>query len=195
MHERIFDPFVDAFVAEARGYVPGDPSDAETRLGPLARAEQPALLAAQVGDALARGARAVVEGGAVDGPGNYFAPVVLVGVDHSMAVMRDELFGPVIGIQRVGTDSEAARLAVDTPYGLTAAIFTEDRERADRFLGGMNTGTVYWNCSDRTTARLPWAGRGHSGLGVSLGEAGIHAFVREKAWHRVHWSGSQARPT
>jgi acyl-CoA reductase-like NAD-dependent aldehyde dehydrogenase len=83
----------------------------------------------------------------------------------------------------VQTDAEAARLAADTEYGLTAAVFTDDRERAERFLARADTGTVYWNCSDRTTARLPWAGRRHSGLGVSLGEAGIHAFVREKAWH------------
>jgi acyl-CoA reductase-like NAD-dependent aldehyde dehydrogenase len=97
--------------------------------------------------------------------------------------MRDESFGPVIGIQRVGSDAEAARLAADTDYGLTAALFTNDRERAERFLSVIDTGTVYWNCSDRTTSRLPWAGRGHSGLGVSLGEAGIQAFLRPKAWH------------
>ncbi|HEX4491569.1 MAG TPA: aldehyde dehydrogenase family protein [Acidimicrobiia bacterium] len=183
VHERIFDAFVDAFVAETRGYVPGDPTDPATTLGPLARAEQPALLAAQVADAVARGARVVADGGSVDGAGNFFAPVVLVDVDHSMTVMREESFGPVIGIQRVASDSEAARLAADTEYGLTAAIFTDDRERADHFLAGMDSGTVYWNCSDRTTARLPWAGRGHSGLGVSLGDAGIHAFLREKARH------------
>jgi acyl-CoA reductase-like NAD-dependent aldehyde dehydrogenase len=100
-----------------------------------------------------------------------------------MTVMREESFGPVIGLQRVGSDAEAARLAADTEYGLTAAVFTNDRERAERFLARADTGTVYWNCSDRTTARLPWAGRRHSGLGVSLGEAGIHAFLREKAWH------------
>jgi acyl-CoA reductase-like NAD-dependent aldehyde dehydrogenase len=100
-----------------------------------------------------------------------------------MAVMREESFGPVIGVQRVAGDAEAGRLVGDTEFGLTAAVFTDDRERAERFLARANTGTVYWNCSDRTTARLPWAGRGNSGLGVSLGEAGIHAFLREKAWH------------
>jgi acyl-CoA reductase-like NAD-dependent aldehyde dehydrogenase len=184
VHERVFDAFVDAFVDAARGYVPGDPTDPATTLGPLTRAEQPALLTAQVADAVSRGARVVLDGGAVDGPGNFFAPVVLVDVDHSMTVMREESFGPVIGIERVATDTDAVRLAADTEYGLTAAIFTDDRERADRFLAALETGTAYWNCSDRTTARLPWAGRGHSGLGVSLGEAGIHAFVREKAWHR-----------
>jgi acyl-CoA reductase-like NAD-dependent aldehyde dehydrogenase len=184
VHEAVYDGFVDAFVAEASTYVPGDPTDESTTLGPLARAEQPALLDAQVNDARTRGAKAVLEGGPVDGPGNFFAPVVLVDVNHSMSVMRDESFGPVIGVQRVGSDAEAARLAADTDYGLTAAIFTNDRERAERFLAGADTGTVYWNCSDRTTSRLPWAGRGHSGLGVSLGEAGIQAFLRPKAWHR-----------
>ncbi len=179
----VFDDFVDALVEEARTYVPGDPTDESTRLGPLARAEQPAHLAGQVDDALERGAKLALEGGRVDRPGNYFAPVVLVGVDHSMKVMREESFGPVIGVQKVNSDGEAARLTADTEYGLTAAIFTDDRERAERFLTRAEAGTVYWNCSDRTTARLPWAGRKHSGLGVSLGEAGIHAFLREKAWH------------
>ena len=179
----VFDDFVDALVADARTYVPGDPTDESTRLGPLARAEQPAHLGAQVDDAVARGAKLALEGGRLERPGNFFAPVVLVGVDHSMKVMREESFGPVIGVQKVSSDSEAARLAADTEYGLTAAIFTDDRERAERFLTRADTGTVYWNCSDRTTARLPWAGRKHSGLGVSLGEAGIHAFLREKAWH------------
>jgi acyl-CoA reductase-like NAD-dependent aldehyde dehydrogenase len=108
---------------------------------------------------------------------------VLVEVDHSMAVMKEESFGPVIGLQRVGSDAEAERLAADSEYGLTAAVFTRDRERAERFLSGADAGTVYWNCSDRTTPRLPWAGRRHSGLGVSLGEEGIQAFLRPKAWH------------
>ncbi|MDQ1533666.1 MAG: hypothetical protein QOF28_1427, partial [Actinomycetota bacterium] len=182
VHAAVFDEFVDAFVAEAATYAPGDPTLDSTRLGPLARKEQPDRLAAQVADARARGAKAVLDGGPVEGAGNFFSPVVLVDVDHSMTVMREESFGPVIGLQRVGSDAEAARLAADTEYGLTAAVFTNDRERAGRFLERADTGTVYWNCSDRTTARLPWAGRGHSGLGVSLGEAGIHAFLREKAW-------------
>jgi acyl-CoA reductase-like NAD-dependent aldehyde dehydrogenase/uncharacterized protein YceH (UPF0502 family) len=188
VHTAVYDAFVDAFVAEARTYEPGDPTIESTRLGPLARAEQPAFLAAQVDDAVARGAKLALEGGRSDGgvtggAGGFFAPVVLVNVDHSMRVMTEESFGPVIGLQRVGSDAEAARLAADTEYGLTTAIFTDDRERAERFLARADTGTVYWNCSDRTTARLPWAGRRHSGLGVSLGEAGIHAFLREKAWH------------
>jgi acyl-CoA reductase-like NAD-dependent aldehyde dehydrogenase len=182
VHAAVFDDFVDAFVSEAATYVPGDPTLDDTRLGPLARMEQPELLSAQVADARARGATAVLDGGPVDRPGNFFSPVVLVDVDHSMTVMREETFGPVIGLQRVSGDAEAARLAADTEYGLTAAIFTNDRERAERFLTPADTGTVYWNCSDRTTARLPWAGRRHSGLGVSLGDAGIHAFLREKAW-------------
>jgi acyl-CoA reductase-like NAD-dependent aldehyde dehydrogenase/uncharacterized protein YceH (UPF0502 family) len=186
VHTAVFDDFVDAFVAEATTYVPGDPTDERTRLGPLARAEQRSLLAGQVDDAVSRGAKVALAGGPLDGPGSFFAPVVLTHVDHTMTVMREESFGPVIGVQRVAGDAEAARLAADTQYGLTAAVFTDDRDRAERFLTRADTGTVYWNCSDRTTARLPWAGRRHSGLGVSLGEAGIHAFLREKAWHLRH---------
>jgi acyl-CoA reductase-like NAD-dependent aldehyde dehydrogenase len=100
-----------------------------------------------------------------------------------MAVMREESFGPVIGVMRVRDDAEAVRLMDDTVYGLTAAVFTDDRTRAERLLEQLDTGTVYWNCSDRTSVCVPWSGRRRSGLGVSMGEAGLRAFVREKAWH------------
>lgn len=183
VHERVWDAFVDAFVDATAAWRPGDPADAGTTLGPLARPGHLDVLEAQVADAIARGATAVVAGGRIDRPGRWFAPTVLTGVDHSMTVMREETFGPVIGLQRVRDDEEAVGLVDDTEYGLTGAVFTRDPDRAQRLLARFDTGSVYWNCSDRTTARLPWAGRRHSGLGVSMGEAGIRAFTREKAWH------------
>jgi acyl-CoA reductase-like NAD-dependent aldehyde dehydrogenase len=100
-----------------------------------------------------------------------------------MAVMREESFGPVIGVQRVADDDEATRLMDDTQYGLTAAVFSRDRARAERVLNRLDTGSAYWNCSDRTSVCLPWAGRRASGLGVSMGEAGIASFVKPKSWH------------
>jgi acyl-CoA reductase-like NAD-dependent aldehyde dehydrogenase len=110
---------------------------------------------------------------------------VLVDVDHSMTVMR-EGFGPLIGIQAVADDEEAVAAMQDTAYGLTAGVYTPDRGRAERILARMDTGTVYWNCCDRVSPRLPWSGRGNSGLGVTLSTHGIRAFVRPKAWHLRH---------
>ena len=184
VHERIWPRFVDAFVSTVRGYVVGDPLNERTYIGPLARRE--AALGhheAQVADAVGRGARVLAGGRRVDRPGFFFAPTVLVDVDHTMAVMREETFGPLIGVARVGSDGEAVALMNDTAYGLTAAVYTADRARAERLLAGVNTGTAYWNCCDRVSPRLPWTGRGESGLGVTLSRDGIAAFVRPKAWH------------
>jgi acyl-CoA reductase-like NAD-dependent aldehyde dehydrogenase len=97
--------------------------------------------------------------------------------------MRDETFGPVIGVQRVRDDAEAIACLDDTEFGLGAAVFTRDRERAERILGALEVGNAYWNRSDRSSVRLPWSGRRHSGIGVSMSESGIRALVREKAWH------------
>ncbi len=183
VHERIFEPFVDALVTIVQQYSVGDPANEATDIGPLAREAQIGVLETQIEDALGKGARVLTGGHRIDRPGNWFEPTVLVNVAHHMSVMREESFGPVIGVQRVAGDGEAAQLMDDTPYGLTAAVFTNDRDRARRILEGLDTGSVYWNCADRTSVCLPWAGRRNSGLGVSLGEAGVRAFVREKAWH------------
>src|SRR5439155_1586329 len=166
------------------GYVVGDPFDEHTYVGPLARREAAvAHQEAQVADALGRGARVLTGGRRVERPGFFFAPTVLVDVDHTMAVMREETFGPLIGLARAGSDDEAVALMNDTPYGLTAAVYTANRARAERVLARVNTGTAYWNCCDRVSPRLPWTGRGASGLGVTLSRDGIAAFVRPKAWH------------
>jgi acyl-CoA reductase-like NAD-dependent aldehyde dehydrogenase len=184
VHEHVWTRFVDAFVEVVRGHVVGDPTDERTTVGPLARREAAlALLEAHVGDAVARGARAVTGGHRVERPGFFFAPTVLVDVDHEMRVMREETFGPVIGLARVGSDEEAVARMNDTDYGLTAAVYTPDRARAERLLARVNTGTAYWNCCDRVSPRLPWTGRGASGLGVTLSRDGIAAFLRPKAWH------------
>jgi acyl-CoA reductase-like NAD-dependent aldehyde dehydrogenase len=100
-----------------------------------------------------------------------------------MAVMREESFGPVIGLMPVKDDAEAVRLMNDTDYGLTAGIYTRDRKRARRVLAQVRAGSVYWNCCDRVSPRLPWSGVGHSGIGLTLSTYGIEAFTRTKAWH------------
>jgi len=179
----IFDRFVTEFADVVRAYRTGDPEDEHTDIGPLARAAQLAVLEAQVADAVAKGARVVCGGRRIDQPGSWFEPTVLVDVDPSMSVMRDETFGPVIGVQRVRDDAEGQACLDDTEFGLGAAVFTRDRERAERILSALDVGNAYWNRSDRSSVRLPWAGRRHSGMGVSMSESGVKAFLREKAWH------------
>ncbi len=183
VHERIWEPFVAAFVRSAEQWQLGDPSDDDTTLGALARPQQAALLAQQISDATEKGARVLLGGEAPNQPGNWFPATVVVDVDHSMAIMREESFGPIIGLMRVVDDVAAVERFGESEYGLTGSIMTQDRDRAERFLRQIDVGTVYWNCNDRTTPRLPWAGRRHSGLGVSMGLAGIKAFVHEKSWH------------
>jgi acyl-CoA reductase-like NAD-dependent aldehyde dehydrogenase len=184
VHRRIAGAFTDAFVAAVRDYIVGDPTDEGTYIGPLARGAQLAVLEDQVADAVRLGAR-VELGGARrrEGRGFYFMPTVLTRVDHRMKLMRDESFGPIIGIQEVDDDTDAIALMNDTDYGLTAAVYTPDGARAERILAGVDAGTVYWNCCDRVSPRLPWTGRKHSGLGTTLSIAGIRAFVQPKAWH------------
>jgi acyl-CoA reductase-like NAD-dependent aldehyde dehydrogenase len=183
VHDSVFDSFLDAFVDVVGAYRTGDPEDEHTDIGPLARTEQIDVLESQVADAVAKGARVVCGGSRIDGPGSWFEPTVLVDVDPTMSVMRDESFGPVIGLQRVRDDDDARACLDDTDFGLGAAVFSRDRSRAEQVLRGLEVGNAYWNRSDRSSVSLPWAGRRHSGMGVSMSESGVRAFVREKAWH------------
>ena len=183
MHRGIAGAFVQAFVEAARALVVGDPADERTDVGPLARRAQLDVLEAQVADAVSHGARLELGGKRRAGRGYYFEPTVLTRADHRMTLMREESFGPIIGIQEVGDDDEAVRLMNDTEYGLTAAVYTGDRSRAERILAQVNAGSAYWNCCDRVSPRLPWSGRKHSGLGTTLSVAGIRTFVQPKAWH------------
>ena len=183
VHERIWDGFVDAFVEAVRSYRVGPPEDDTTDLGPLARPAQLDVLESQMADAEARGARVLHGGRRIDCAGNWFEPTVLVEVNAGAAVLRDESFGPVIALQPVRDDADALVRMNDTEYGLGGAVFTRDRERAVSLLAQLDVGNAYWNVADRSCVRLPWAGRRHSGIGVSMSESGVRGFVREKAWH------------
>jgi len=183
VHRSIHEAFVDAFVAEVKGYKAGDPMDEATYIGAITRRPQLDVLKRQVADAKKKGAKVLLGGKAVAGKGSRFEPTVIVGVDHTMAVMRDESFGPIIGIQAVDGDDEAVALMNDTEYGLTAAVYTHDERRAKKILAQVNAGSVYWNCCDRVSPRLPWSGVKHSGIGLTLSTYGIQAFTRPKAWH------------
>ncbi len=183
VHEKIYDTFVAAFLDTVRGFKVGDPSSEETYIGAITRAPQLDVLDAQVADAKAKGATLLTGGSRLGGPGNWYAPTVFTNVNHSMELMREESFGPIIGIQKVTGDAEAVKLMNDTRYGLTAGVFTPDEARAKSLLAQVNAGSVYWNCCDRVSPRLPWSGHGDSGIGLTLSTYGIQTFTRPKAWH------------
>lgn len=185
VHEAIHDAFVEAFVANVKGYRVGDPMDEATYIGAITRRPQLDVLRRQVADARRKGASLLTGGSAIKRKGNWFAPTVLTEVDHSMLVMREESFGPIIGIQAVADDAAGVELMNDTEYGLTAGVYTHDLARARRILARVHAGSVYWNCCDRVSPRLPWSGVKHSGIGLTLSTMGIQAFTRPKAWHLV----------
>jgi len=183
IHEQIYDAFVAAFVAEVKSFKIGDPLDESTYVGAITRKPQLAVLKAQVADAKRKGAKLLLGGHVLKGKGNWYAPTVLADVDHSMVVMRDESFGPIIGLQAVADDEAAIDLMNDTEYGLTAGVYTANEKRAKKILSKVNAGSVYWNCCDRVSPRLPWSGVKHSGIGLTLSTYGIQTFTRPKAWH------------
>jgi acyl-CoA reductase-like NAD-dependent aldehyde dehydrogenase len=183
VHEKIYDQYVDEFLKEVRSWKTGDPSSSGIYIGPLTRRDQLTVLEQQVAEALGKGAELKLGGKRLDRKGNYFQPTVLTKTDHTMSVMTDESFGPIIGIMKVRDDQEAIQLMNDTSYGLTSAVYSSSGERARKILSEMNSGTGYWNCCDRVSAALPWSGRKNSGIGSTLSHAGIRAFVRPKAYH------------
>jgi len=183
VHEKVYDAYVEEFVAEVKSYKIGSPAAENVYIGALTRKEQPQYLADQVKDALSKGARLLCGGKTIEGAGNYFEPTVLVNVTHEMDVMKEESFGPIIGIMKVKDDNEALALMNDSQYGLTAAVFCSDEERTAKFQSRLNAGTVYWNCCDRVSAALPWSGRNHSGFGSTLSLVGLRTFTQPKAYH------------
>ncbi len=185
VHEKIYDEFMQHFENAVRGFRLGDPEESDTYIGALTRGK-PAydFLKGQIDDALSKGGKLICGGNLVMREQGFFLePTVIANADHTMALMREESFGPVIGIMKVKDDAEAQRLMNDTEYGLTAAVYCRDAERASNILRGVNAGSAYINCCDRVSPRLPWSGRGLSGVGLTLSTYGIETFTRPKAWH------------
>ena len=183
VHEKIYDRYLDEFTKEVKSWKTGKPTEAGVYIGPLSRKGQVGVLEHQVKDAVEKGASIIAGGKPIPGKGYYFEPTVLVNVNHSMSVMRDESFGPIIGIMKVKNDEEAVALMQDTEYGLTASVYSAGQARAEKILQQINAGTGYWNCCDRVSAALPWSGRLHSGIGTTLSHAGLRAFTKPKAYH------------
>jgi acyl-CoA reductase-like NAD-dependent aldehyde dehydrogenase len=183
---KVYQPFVDGFVSLTRAYRLGNPLEEETTLGPMAHARFAALVREQTAEALNKGATAHIDirDFPADRPGTpYLAPQVLTNVDHTMRVMVEESFGPVVGIMKVESEDEAVRLMNDSPYGLTASIWTSDAEAAERLGGRIQAGTIYMNRCDYLDPALAWTGVKNSGRGVSLSEIGYNMLTQPKSYH------------
>lgn len=183
VHKDVYEEYVSAFVEEVKSWKIGSPTEEGVYIGALTRPAQLEVLEKQVEDALSKGAKLLTGGKRIATDGNYFEPTVLVDVTNDMLVMREESFGPIIGIAKVENDEEALRLMNDTEYGLTAAVYSNDQQQAAGILAETNSGTGYWNCCDRVSAALPWSGRKHSGFGATLSHIGLRAFTQPKAYH------------
>ncbi len=181
VHEDVYDGFLSKFIKKVADLKVGDPKDSETYIGKITRPDHIHALNKQVQDALSRGAVLEYGGKAIDE--NQYIPTVLTNVNHDMLVMKEETFGPIIGIQKVSSDAEAIALMNDTDYGLTSSVFCSDRIRGERILKEINSGTGYLNCCDRVSSHLPWAGRKNSGLGCALSKHGLYAFCSPKGYH------------
>ncbi|HET7715494.1 MAG TPA: aldehyde dehydrogenase family protein [Bauldia sp.] len=182
---KVYDDFVAGFADLTKKYVVGNPLDQATTLGPMARSRFADLVREQTAEAKRKGAAALVnmkvEG---DRPGSpYLAPEVLVNVNHQMAVMREESFGPVVGIMKVRDAEEAVTLMNDSPYGLTASIWTTDIDRAAEIGARIETGTVFMNRCDYLDPYLAWTGVKETGRGVSLSKFGFEALTQPKSFH------------
>lgn len=186
VHADVYDEFLDRFVEATRAYVLGDPLSPGTTIGPMVTAAAAETARQQVAEAVASGARALVSEADYPGaePGSpYFGPTVLVDVDHSMRVMTEETFGPVIGIMKVASDEEAVRLMNDSEYGLTASVWTTDVDAAIAIGDQVATGTAYMNRCDYVDPALVWTGVKDTGRGQALSRLGFEPFTRLKSFH------------
>lgn len=182
----VYQRFVDGVVDLTKAYKLGSPVDKATTLGPLVRPAAAAFVRGQTAEAVAAGAKALIDPKlfpADDGKGAYLAPQVLVDVDHGMRVMTEESFGPVVGIMPVSGDEEAIRLMNDSPYGLTAAIWTGDEAAALSIGDRIDTGTWFMNRCDYLDPALAWTGVKDSGRGATLSRVGYEALTRPKSYH------------
>ncbi|MCB8822769.1 aldehyde dehydrogenase family protein [Microvirga rosea] len=189
VHEKHYDRFVEGAVDLVNKYVLGNPLDEATTLGPMAHRRFADLVRHQNAEAVAKGAKAHIDAGrfAADaGNSAYLAPQVLTGVDHSMSVMREESFGPTVGIMKVRGDEEAIHLMNDSPYGLSAAIWTSDVEAAEAIGNKLETGTVFMNRCDYLDPALAWTGVKDTGRGASLSRLAYESLTRPKSFHLRH---------
>jgi acyl-CoA reductase-like NAD-dependent aldehyde dehydrogenase len=192
VHQHVYEPFLEAFVATANELLLGDPRDSSTTLGPVVRIRNAEGIQAQIDEAIASGARPLLDPGHFKEAKRglpYMAPQALVDVDHSMRIMSEETFGPAVGIMRVRGDVEAIALMNDSMYGLTASVWTNDLEHAQQVGTRVETGTWFMNRCDYLDPELAWVGVKDSGRGCSLSALGYAQLTRPKSFHLRHMPG------
>lgn len=186
LHSDIYDSFLDSFVELTRNYRLGNPLEAETTIGPMVNAKAADAVREQIREAVAAGARSLIDESEFEASEEatpYLAPQIVVDVDHSMRIMTEENFGPVVGIMRVASDEEAVALMNDSQYGLTASVWTTDQDAAAELAGQIQAGTVFMNRCDYLDPALAWTGVKQSGRGVTLSRIGFEHLTRAKSFH------------
>lgn len=186
VHKNIYRDFVDGFVKETRRFCLGNPFEASTTLGPMVKSNAADFVRGQISEAIAQGAESLIsesEFSLSQSGSAYLAPQVLVNVDHSMRVMSEESFGPVVGIMPAASDDEAIRLMNDSEFGLSASIWTVDETAASRIGSELETGTVFMNRCDYLDPSLVWTGVKDTGRGKSLSVYGYDSVTRLKSYH------------
>ena len=184
--EKLFNSFVEGFVDLTKKYQLGNPLEKNTTLGPMVKTAAADFAKFQIKDALQKGAKTLIDPGLFQNHKDgspYMAPQVLVNVNHSMDVMTEETFGPVVGIMPVKNDEEALQLMNDSKYGLTASIWSKDVEVALQIGNEIETGTVFLNRCDYLDPALAWTGVKDSGRGCTLSKLGYDALTRPKSFH------------
>ncbi|MFT5866997.1 MAG: acyl-CoA reductase-like NAD-dependent aldehyde dehydrogenase [Gammaproteobacteria bacterium] len=184
VHESLFDAFVEKAVAIVNGYKLGNPLNAETTIGPMAHVRFADEVRAQIAEAITDGAKAHIDpANFPEDNGAYLMPQILTNVTHDMRVMREESFGPVVGIMSVKSDAEAIALMNDSDFGLTASLWTQDATRAETIADQIETGTVFMNRADYLDPALCWTGCKDTGRGGGLSVIGYHNLTRPKSYH------------
>jgi len=183
VHESVYDAFLAKALEIVKGYKLGNPMDPETSIGPMANVRFAKEVREQIAEALEMGAVAQIETFAEDDGCAYLTPQILTNVTHDMRVMRDESFGPVVGIMKVSSDEEAIKLMNDSEFGLTASLWTSDVDRAQRIGDQIETGTVFMNRADYLDPGLCWTGCKNTGRGGGLSVIGYHNLTRPKSYH------------
>jgi acyl-CoA reductase-like NAD-dependent aldehyde dehydrogenase len=184
--DNLYDEFVAKAAEAVSAYKLGNPLDMETTIGPMANKRFADEVRAQIREALADGARALIDPALFpedDGESAYLAPQILVDVNHDMRVMQDESFGPVVCIMKVADDDQAIALMNDCQFGLTTSLWTSDSERAARIAAQLETGTVFMNRADYLDPALCWTGCKDTGRGGTLSVIGFQNLTRVKSYH------------
>ncbi len=185
----LYEPFIQAYAEAVKAYTLGDPREADTNLGPVVSAAAAERIRRDIADAIAAGATPLIEENLfpeAQAGTAYVAPQVLVDVDHTMAFMREETFGPCVGIMPVTSDEKAIDLINDSPYGLTASVWSKNTEEALAVMDSLNTGTVFLNRCDALEPALAWTGVKHSGRGCTLSKYGFDALTRPKSYNIIY---------